>query len=76
MLFDRFDPEEPITHGVETLNHCEINVDVAVTGNDTWTLQTDEEARAKMGGKHAKLLFQLCLKVFYTLKYFFNSTNS
>ena len=51
----RFDPDEPITHGVETLNHCEVNVDVAVARNNSWTLQSEEEARAKIIGKELTL---------------------
>ena len=50
MILYRFDPKEPITHGVETLNHCEINVDVAVAGKDTWTLQSEKAVHAKMIG--------------------------
>ena len=61
-LVYRFDPEEPITHGVETLNHCEINVDVAVTGNDSWALQTEEEAHAKMGCKNVLLDFSVVVE--------------
>ena len=50
-FLNRFDPNEPITHGVETLNHCEITVDVAVAEADSWTLQTEEGAHAKMSGE-------------------------
>ena len=46
----RFDPTEPITHGVETLNLCEINVDVANVGSDSWELRTEEYAQAKITG--------------------------
>ena len=49
--FYRFDPSEAITHGVETLNLCEINVDVAKVGPGNWSLKTDEGAHAKMNGK-------------------------
>ena len=36
---------------METLNHCEINVDVAVAEADSWTLQTEEDTHAKMSGE-------------------------
>ena len=46
---------EAITHGVETLNLCEINVDVAKVGTETWSLKTDEGAQAKMNGNWRKI---------------------
>ena len=51
LIVNRFDPSEAITHGVETLNPCEINVDVAKVGTGTWSLKTEEGAQAKMNGK-------------------------
>ena len=47
----RFDDEEPITHGVETLNHCEINVDVADVRAGSWQLKSEKDAHEKMSGK-------------------------
>ena len=49
--FDRFNPKEPITHGVETLDHCEIKVDVADVRAGSWVLQSEEKAHAKMSGR-------------------------
>ena len=50
MYIIRFNPHEAITHGVETVNLCEISVDVAKVGSDSWSLKTDEDAAAKMTG--------------------------
>ena len=50
MYIIRFNPDEDITHGVETMNLCEISVDVAKVGLDSWSLKTDEDAAAKMTG--------------------------
>ena len=47
----RFDKVEPITHGVDTLNLCEISVDVADVGGGSWELQTHEYVQAKLYGK-------------------------
>ena len=47
----RFDPAEAITHGVETVNLCEISVDVANVGSDSWSLKTEKDASAKMSGR-------------------------
>ena len=47
---NRFDPHEAITHGVETVNLCEISVDVADVGSDSWSLKTEKDAQAKMSG--------------------------
>ena len=43
ILCDRFDPAEPETDGVETDNHCKIDVDVAEIGEKSWTLKTKPE---------------------------------
>ena len=53
--WNRFNPVEAITHGVETLNLCEINVDVAKVGTETWSLKTDEGAQAKMNGNWSNI---------------------
>ena len=49
-IANRFDPKEDITHGVETMNLCEISVDVADVGSDSWSLKTEEDAQTKMSG--------------------------
>ena len=46
----RFDPGEAETDGVETLNHCEINVDVAEIGAGSWKLKSEQDAHEKMSG--------------------------
>ena len=45
---NRFDPNEAITHGVETVNLCEISVDVADVGSDSWSLKTEKDAQANI----------------------------
>ena len=47
---------EPITHGVETLNLCEISVDVAKVGCGSWALKTDEDAQAKISGEFIRMI--------------------
>ena len=49
-IANRFDPKEDITHGVETMNLCEISVDVANVGSDSWSLKTEKDAQTKMSG--------------------------
>ena len=47
----RFDADEAITDGVETCNVCEISVDVATVGTDSWSLASDQYAHQRIIGK-------------------------
>ena len=53
-----FDPKEAETDGVETRNHCEINVDVAEMGSECWTLKSEKDAHTQIAGT---AFFNLCL---------------
>ena len=46
----RFAPQEAITHGVETVNLCEISVDVADVGSDSWSLKIQKDAQEMISG--------------------------
>ena len=51
-IFRRFDPDEPITDGVETLmDLCEIRVDVAEVDNDVWALKEGENVQRHLSGE-------------------------